>query len=392
MADPALTSQMPTPSLGPLTSLYVSGLGGGASPALRLILQPDGTASVQQQDVRKARWIHEGDQLTVLLDQAIVYKTDASSAGYPEFREAGVDQVITGYQIREMGGQKGGRVLASINILGYVEITDGPSIGYRIPRASSWGSNWRLEDKQDFTDQDFASGKRWAGPLSAKTQLDDFGAQYQDVMLVTGAGTGRMERTGESFTWLIDLGTLVINLKDGSYRYRRIGLDPTGAERWLVEQIQNGELVSLAEIMALPAEDVSVSASMLARKWNSNGSAQYWQNTFYSLRPDGAAGLAGLGYKQEEYVPDFKRRSWALKPDGLVYLYANRRTDGVLCEQKSIQGKPAADDPDCKVGDWHKWKIVGKKGDALFVIDTSILPNLPLSYRLNALTDSGEVK
>ncbi|MCV2352878.1 Ig-like domain-containing protein [Paucibacter sp. B2R-40] len=392
MGDPALSSQLPKPSLDTVTLLYVSGLGGGTSPALRLILQPDGAASVQQQDVRKARWVHEGNQLTVLLDQAIVYKSDASTSGYPEFRDASADQVITGYQVREMGGQKGGRVLASVNILGYVEITDGPSMGYRIPRPSNWGSNWRIEDKQDFTDQDFASGKRWAGPLSAKTALGSLDAAYQDVMLVTGSGTGRMERTNESFNWLIDQGALVINLKDGSYRYRRIGLDPSGAERWLVEQKQNGDLVSLAEIMALPAEEVSVNTPMMTRKWRSNSGAQYRQDGYYSLRSDGAVGLVTLEYLQEDYAPHFKFRSWALKPDGQTYLYATRDGDGVLCTQQSKQGRPAAEDPDCKVGDWHTWKFVGKKGSTLFILDTLTFPKLPIGYRLHALTDAGEVK
>lgn len=384
MVDPALTSQLPRPGASALTSLYVSGLGGGTSSALRLILQPDGTASVQQDEVRKARWTHEGSQLTVLLDQALAYPTTAYNAGHTQFGDANAENVVTGYQIREMGGQKGGRVLASINTVGYLKITDGPSSGHQIPRPAQWWANWRLEDKQDFTDQDFVSGKRWAGPLSNKTD--------QDVMVVTGAGTGRMERSGESFAWLIDQGTLVIKLKDGSYRYRRIGLDPTGAERWLVEEIQAGELVSLAEIMALPAEDVSVTAPMLARKWNSNVSAQFWQNSFYSLRPDGAVGLAALGYKQEDYTPDFKRRSWVLKPDGQAYLYATRRSNGSGCTQESKQGRPAAEDPDCTAGDWHRWKFVGKQGGTLFVLDTLVFPGQPDSYRLIALTDSGEVK
>jgi hypothetical protein len=384
MVDPALISQLPKPSVSPLTSIYVSGLGGGVNSALRLVLQPDGTASVQQQDVRKGRWIHEGNQLTVLLDQAIVYKTTAYNQGHLAYGDASADDVVTGYQIREMGGQKGGRVLASINTVGYLKITDGPSSGYQIPRPAQWWANWRLEDKLDFTAQDFASGKRWAGPLSTKS--------HQDVMVVTGAATGRMERTGENFSWLIDQGTLVITLKDGGYRYRRIGLDPTGAERWLVEQIQGGELVSLAEIMAVPAEEVSLTASALARKWNSNVTAQYWQNTFYSLRLDGVVGLTSLGYKQEDHAPVFKGRSWALKPDGQAYLYTTRLIDGVLCEQQSKQGKPAADDPDCRPGIWHTWKFVGKQGGALFVIDTLTFPDQPDSYRLIALTDSGEVK
>ena len=328
----------------------------------------------------------------MLYDEALIYKTTGSKAGYPGLGNASANNVVTGFQIREMGGMPSSRILAAINSIGYLEVLEGSSSGQRIPSEAQWWANWRYKAKQPFSTQDFAAGKRWAGPLSARTSMQSGQGSYQDVMLITGPGTGRMERSGENFNWSIEDGDLLARLSDGSYRYQRMGKDPSGAERWLVEQSVNGVVSSVAEIMAVEAVDLKVDAPMMARKWNSNVNAQSWQDTFFSLRSDGAVGLVGLGYKQQEYAPTYQYGTWDLKADGSVMLYTARRSDGKLCTQEWIQTAPPTTNPDCKTSEWHQIKMVGKNGRHLFAMDKVSAPNFPISYRLIALTDSGEVK
>lgn len=99
----------------------------------------------------------------------------------------------------------------------------------------------------------------------------------QDVMRITAAGAGTMERRAATAAWQVVGGALLVSVGTDHFRYRRLDLGPLGEERWLLELVDaQGQALTASEIMAVRVSEVTVDNAGLAKRWQGNINARQW--------------------------------------------------------------------------------------------------------------------
>jgi hypothetical protein len=203
----------------------------------------------------------------------------------------------------------------------------------------------------------------------------------QDVLRITGAGTGIMERKGVGATWQLLNGELITKVGTDTFRYRRLGDGALGEERWLMEELDAaGQSLSLSEIMAVRASVVTIDTVGLSKRWQTNLNTSVLGGlAFHTLKADGGWAITSKEPGQLETTATFNR-------------YWRRLADGRL---ELVTGRPGNCNPlisisTCTLNTQRFWTLLGQQGKTLFVMEQG--PGFPPaaieSWRFIALTEA----
>jgi surface antigen len=229
---------------------------------------------------------------------------------------------------------------------------------------------------------DFATGDRWAGLFSEPVPYAPTSPLMfkQDVLRITGAGTGTMERRGVSATWEVVDGALTVKVGADAFRYRRLALGPLGEERWVVEQLDaSGKASTAAEIMAVRATVVPLDSAGVTKRYVGNINAGVLSSSvFYTLRNDGTWAITTKDKGAAETAAVFNR-VWRPLSDGSLEL-VSVSTAGC---------NPWVGVATCRITSQRYWTFVGQQGKTRFAMETGPGPaTAPItSWRFVAFTE-----
>ena len=381
-SDPNLALAPPLPGTRAQSLLFAYGEGGVSKPVYAVTLRPDGSASVVWDALQPSQWRLDGKLVKVTFDTPRVTSGLASASdGSGQFNQ---DNVTTGLTFSDLGASNGRYTLASVGRVGYTLNRSGPQSGLRQDFAFSTLIRRYETQAAPLKAEDFASGDRWAGLLSDR--LPEPGAAgplnfKQDVLRITAAGTGTMERKGVNVTWQVTEGALLVKIGSNDYRYRRLDTGPLGEERWLVEQLDAAGLVfTMSEIMAVRASDVVIDSAGLAKRWAGNlndGSSR--TKAFYTLKGDSTWAITSKEPGVVETAGVFTR-TWRRLADGRLELVSS-----------SPGGcNPWAGTANCQITLQRYWTLLAQQGKTLYVMETGPgSATAPItSWRFVAMTEA----
>jgi hypothetical protein len=379
VSDPVLAIAPPTPTATNTTPLlYANGQGGAAYAASLITLRADGGATILTDDTaRGAKWQLQNKVLQLTYDTPFV--VGSGSVDVETF-----DDVDTGVTYTDLGPSQGSYVLTGSRTIRHRLITNGGRRGQRTDISYGDFTRRYTPNGNAFKVEEFAAGVRIAGPFSGNPGPDAGPVQAQDILRITGPGTGLMERTSAAASWQLVDGALRVDLGSASTRvsarYRRLGLGPLGEERWTMEFLDTaGQATGFVEIMAVRASPVTLTAADWAKPWRGNLQDGIGFNLTYDLKTDGSWVIVSSGRETPQPTSSVKRY-WRQLPDGRLDMAGGVR-----------QCNPFAS-ADCVITQQRYWTVVGRSGKTLWVIEEGpyfIDPGAPVepSFRLVAFTD-----
>jgi Bacterial Ig domain len=374
--DPLLSTAPPTPTAANTSTqlLYANGQGGAAYAISLITLRADGSATILTDDTtRSAKWQLQNKVVQLTYDTPFVL-------GGGRNDDETFDDVYTGVTYTDIGPSQGGYGLAGSRTIRHRLITNGGRRGQKTDISYGDFTRRYTLNGEAFKAEEFASGVRIAGPFSSNPGPDAGFVQAQDILRITGPGTGVMERTGAAASWQLLDGALRVSVGNFSAHYRRLGLGPLGEERWTMEFLDTaGQATGLLEIMAVRASPVTLTAADWAKPWRGNLQDGWGVRLTYDLKTDGSWFIISSDRETPEPTSSVKRY-WRPSPDGRLDMAGGAR-----------QCNPFAS-ANCVITQQRYWTVVGRSGKTLWVIeegpyfinpDTTVQP----SFRLVAFTD-----
>ena len=359
LADPALASPPPLPQSGPVRLLFAYGLGGATTSAYSVELRPDGSATVVSDSRQPSRWRLVGTRIELTYDTPRMQSFLSSGVGGTQYVR---EFLTTGITVSDLGSTSGRYSLASLTRVAYHIDRGGPLVGVRQDSPSTQLLRRFNLTAPALSAADFAVGDRWAGLLSERMPDATGGptAFKQDVLRITAAGAGTMERTGSNAAWQLADGALLVNVGVDRFRYRRLDLGPVGEERWSMEQLDaQGQALSASEIMAVRVSDVAIDNASMSKRFQGNINAGVSRSlVFYTLKIDGTWAITTKEPGAAETGPVFNR-AWRRLPDG--------RLDMVSVTPSGCN--PWIGAANCRVTLQRYWNVVGRSGPTLFVME-----------------------
>lgn len=359
LEDPALmrAPAVPAADAAPMLLRYAHGVGGSTLPVPRLTLRADGSATVVSDVSRPAHWRVEGAALRVTYDAPIVVTglvDDARGSG----EQYAAEFVSTELQFSDLGASNGRYALASMTHVGYTQTLAGPSAG-RVDNVGRSLLRRHVGGAVALRSEDFPVGARIGG-LQSERPPESGGPVFnrQDVLRITGSGTGLMERTGATAHWRVVEGALLVDIGTQAYRYVPLGVGVLGEARWAMEQLDAaGEVISHREIMAVRATAAGLSVSEWAKLWHGNLNASAGLQVVYGLQADGRWGVNSSN--RGEPLPIVNpTRYWRQLPDGRLELVS------------SAGGcNPFVGVPTCRISFQRFWTPVARSGRTVWLIE-----------------------
>ena len=211
----------------------------------------------------------------------------------------------------------------------------------------------------------------------------EFNISRQDVLRITGAGIGTMERTGATAYWRVFEGALLVDVGTLAIRYVPLGTGPLGEERWAMEQLDTAlDVTSHREVMVVRGSAVSMSAADWVKPWvgNLNGSAGF--QLVAEFQANGRWGNNGAERGDPLPVVTNFVRHWRQLPDGRLDMVS---TSGSC--------NPFVGLPNCTITLQRFWTPLARVGRTVWVMEHLIFnPGNPASttndYRFVAFTDT----
>ena len=384
LTDPALNSPPPVPATGaaPVVLRFGYGAGGTAIVAPRLTLRADGSATVVTDSARPAQWRMDGAALVLTYDNPII-RTGFTNAVSPPFVQYPTEFGTTALRFSDVGASNGRYALASMTTLAYTVIQGGPDAGRRDSVSSSLLRRYEVAALALRT-ADFPVGTRIAGLASERSPVAEFNANRQDVLRITGAGIGTMERTGATAYWRVFEGALLVDVGTLAIRYVPLGTGPLGEERWAMEQLDTAlDVTSHREVMAVRANEVSMSAADWVKPWVGNLNASAGFQLVAELQANGRWGNNGAERGDPLPVVTNFVRHWRQLPDGRLEMASS--TPGNC--------NPFVGLPNCTITLQRFWTPLARVGRTVWVMEHLIFnPGNPASttndYRFVAFTDT----
>lgn len=362
LTDPALASAPAAPAAGaePMLLRYGYGLGGHAQPVPRLTLRADGTATVVSDAARTAQWRREGAALVLTYDTPIV-TSGFSNAVVPPFGQYPIDYVITALRFSDLGASNGRHALASMTTVSHSVIQSGPEAGRRDTTSSALLR--RLEGGlPPLRVEDFPVDARIAGLTSERSTAVGFQPARQDVLRITGPGTGVMERTGAAAFWRVVDGALLVDIGTLATRYVPMGTGPLGEARWATEVLDTaGAVTSHREVSVVRGGPVTMVAADWAKAWVGNLNAASGSQFRTELVANGRWG--NISSNRGEPLPAVTNfaRYWRQLPDGRLELVSTASN----CD-------PFVGVPTCRVSLQRFWTPVARVGRTVWLLERLI--------------------
>lgn len=367
----AVAPQIPT-AANPVdkTLLLVQGEGASASSATRLTLKANGTATVESDAVRSAKWTASGTEI------AVVYDTPAVSEGYSSETDAQGNQwrvqtTESGFVVRQVGGGLSGGP-ASVKASSSTRYLEGPRVGTVVADANDWDAQTLVGTTTALVAADVAAGTRWAGVLSANFSPVNSSYVDQDVAKIVDATTVTFERAAKTGTYRLVDGKLEITIDGAVFTYARLFNGPRGEQRWLVVKTVNGVVQWVYEPAVVKAQAAAVfTVAGLTQAWESYINVGVASGKFIvDLRADGTGlgiSLDATGQQNGAQTNGF----WALNSDGSMTLKR------YSCDPKAAGCLP-----------WHQrtWTLLATVDKRIYVMERLKINDSYDQYRVNVYT------
>lgn len=291
--------------------------------------------------------------------------------------------MIDSYLLTDIGSSDGAATAAIVKKAGHVAQSNGTDVPIEISPARPWKRYVTLP----FTAAEFEAGTRWAGPfgrheapplsLEPSTDVCCRSRHRADIARFSAPNGVEMEISGAKGTWRLVDGAIELDLPDSSYRYRRLARGLDGDEHWLMEQWVAGELLAAYDIPATRAEQVAIDATQLARVWQSNHATLFRELKYYSLMAGGKGVRASTPYS-DSVAPDLQftlSRStsmyWELLTNGQVRMATGEFIPAGGGFSGCAPFGPAPTSGTCLTTNPRQWRIVARRGQTLFVLESS---------------------
>lgn len=322
LGDAALAVPPQTPSAAnpaDRTLLAVQGEGASASPAIRLTLKANGSAVVESDALRSAKWLASSTEITVTYDTPAVtqgYSADIDAQG----NQAQIETSQSGFVLRQVGGSSSGGP-ASVKPISSTKYLDGAKAGTVVNDVNEWDAQTLVGATLAFTAADVAIGTRWAGVLALGNSAASPVAVDQDVIRVVDASTVSFERDGRTGSYKLVDGKLEVRIDGVVYTYTRLFAGPRGEQRWLAVKTVAGVVQWAYDAAVVKAQaGAAFTVAGLTQRWESYINVGVAAGKFIiDLRADGT----GVGISQDAPGATTSTTSaglWTLNGDGSMTL------------------------------------------------------------------------
>ena len=370
-ASLAVAPQIPT-GANPVakTLLLVQGEGASASSATRLTLQANGTATVESDAVRSAKWMASGTEISV------TYDTPAVSEGYSSDIDAQGNQwriqvTESGFVLRQVGGGISGGP-ASVKAVSSTKYLEGPRIGTVVIDANSWDAQTLVGTTAALVTADVAAGTRWAGVLAVGFSPVSSSYVDQDVAKIVDATTVTFERAAKTGTYRLVEGKLEITIDGAVFTYTRLFNGPRGEQRWLVAKTVNGVVQWVYEPAVVKAQAAAVfTVTGLTQQWESYINVGVSSGKFIiDLRADGTGQGTSFDASGKQ-TGSSSSGFWSLNSDGSMTLKR------YSCDPKAAGCLP-----------WHQrtWTLLATVDKRIYVMERLKINDSYDQYRVNVYT------
>ena len=349
--------------------LLVQGEGASARSATRLTLKANGSAIVESDAVRSAKWTASGTEISV------TYDIPAVGEGYSSIDAQGnqwrIQVTRSSFVVRQLGGSNSGSP-ASVKAVSSSKFLEGPLSGTAINETNDWDAQTLIGNPAALVAADVMAGTRWAGVLAYN--FSPLNASYvdQDVAKIIDATTITFERAAKTGTYRLVEGKLEITIEGAVFTYSRLFNGPRGEQRWLVVKSVNGVVQWVYEPAVVKAQATSVfTVAGLTQPWESYINVGSASGKF--IIDLGSAG-AGLGISLDasgKQIGTATSGLWALNSDGAMTLKRYR------CDIKVAGCLP-----------WHQrtWTLLATAEKRIYVMERLKINDNYDQYRVNVYT------
>ena len=362
LTDPSLARAPAGPAAGaePVVLRYGYGAGGGTATSPRVTLRADGTATVVSSAARTAQWRREGAALLLTYDTPVVSNSFTNSST-PPFDQYPTEMSETGLRLSDLGASNGLYALASMTSVGYTVIQSGPQAG-RTDFANTTQLRRYTVAAPALSNGDFPVDARIAGLTSERPPAGAFVPSRQDVLRITGPGTGTMERTGAAAFWRVIDGALLVETGTLATRYVPVGTGPLGEARWATEMLDTaGAVISHREVSVVRASAVSMAVADWAKPWVGNLNAAAGLQLATEFQANGRWG--NIGANRGELLPAVTNfsRYWRQLPDGRLEMVS------------TVGGcDPFVGAASCRISIQRFWTPVARVGRTVWLLERLI--------------------
>ena len=363
LTDPTLTRSPPVPAAGavPTVLRYGYGAGGGAAGAPHITLRADGTATVATDAARAAHWLVDGTTLVLTYDNPIV-TTGLSSCSAPPSNQCSTEIAITALRLSDLGAGNSRMTMASMTTLGHTVIQAGPDAGRRENTSTNLLRRYN-RTASPLRTEDFPAGARIAGVFSERRPSASATVSRQDVLRITGPGTGVMERTGAAVFWRVLDGALLVDVGTLATRYVPLGTGPLGEERWAMEVLDTTSSVSSHhEVMVMRASAVNMSLADWAKPWAGNMHAAFGLQLATEFQANGRWGNNGASRGDPLPAVTSFARYWRQLPDGRLEMVSTAGN----CD-------PFVGVPTCRISLQRFWTPLARVGRTVWLMEHLII-------------------
>ncbi|HSI57548.1 MAG TPA: Ig-like domain-containing protein [Ideonella sp.] len=371
LGDPAIAVTPPTPVAGgaDTTILLVQGEGASANSAIRLVLQANGTARIESDAVRAAKWTSNGAEIAVTYDAPAISQGYSSTLDPVTQSQNLVENRETGFVLRQLGGSTGSGP-ATVKSLASFTYLDGSRAGQTGSSDGSWDAQTMVGATTAFVADEFAAGARWAGVISSDFSPITSSYVDQDILVVVDATKVTFERSQQAGTYRLVDGKLELTMGDAVFTYSRLFVGPRGEERWLAEKRVNSVLAWVYEPAAVKVQsNTGFSAAALANRWASYINVGVSSGQFLiELFSDGTGRGVSVDATGEEYPQELGL--WSVS------------TAGEMSLKRGCNPTYAGCTP------WHQrdWRLLGSSGDRIYVLERLKIQPSYDQYRVNVYT------
>jgi hypothetical protein len=266
--DPNLAVTPPATIASTSTRVYYIGRGCCSLSALEVTLKPDGSATVLDESLHAASWkVANGVTQLTYSTPAVSY---GLSSGTFNGQQVNITVTTTGISIRQLTGSTNAGV-ATLSSTGTVHYDHNESPD---EVNTDTGTSYVFTDESQLVAPSATelAGSTFAGIPTP--EINPYG-QNQDTLILNADGTGKLQRSGTTFTWTLSSGKLVLTYSPSlKQTLVRLSQANDGEERWLVRYTATSNGVSQDTSL----QDALVVKTTVGLTFNADTGANKWRS------------------------------------------------------------------------------------------------------------------
>jgi len=286
----------------------------GVRLGLQIAYQPDGTAQVlNSTGARAATWKASAGEIVVTLNTPF---SQTSLATEPDGSQVEVRYDTTGYRFRQATGtpELGSVLYSSASRVTTLSGTNKGQVKDLGWAAGSLVKALAETKASPLTAADFPVGRRYGGVIVEASLDPSTAIRNADILEITGASSAKLLRSGQTLSWSISEGSLVLKSATGERRYTPLTSGSADLAFVRVSDIEQGKPVRVDEVVISEldtAGGLRADASLFKR-WRHG----FGNDLYIDIFADGTAAQVTINNGVESPVS----RTWTLGANGQLLL------------------------------------------------------------------------